>query len=309
MIGDLMLRWMSEIGEGSARNLRERLQWLARTADLQATRADTGRWLRDVSALGHAEVDWAQDRWAVTPAAVVRLPAADGVAVLTGSRRRSTISRLSATDLAVHEVSPEPAAAGIPVPTAVFVQFDSSAALADAAQEAGAAYGGCAAERLVARLRTIGPGAPAAPPAVANETLERRTGPGPRDWELIEARASAFPDGLYSLKINGRREFRTVQSGVWLRCDMSSGVFLELARLGQSAMRWRPESGHGREHVGTLFIDWGAPLPPLHARSLTLCSGLIPRFSGSAGTVIYRNVPHLVAKAVAGSLHQALVGN
>lgn len=309
MIGDLMLRWMSETGEGSARNLRERLQWLARTADLHATRADTGRWLRDVSALGHAEVNWEQDRWAVTPAAVTRLPAADGLAALTGSRLRATVSRLSATDLAVHEVPPEPAAPGIPVPTAVFVQFDSAAGLADAAQEAGVAYGGCAAERLVARLRTIGPGEPTAPPAVGNETLERRTGPGPRDWEPVEARASAFPDGLYSLKINGRQQFRTVRSGAWLQSDMSSGVFLELARLGQSAMRWRPEPGHGREHVGTVFIDWGAPLPTLHARTLTLCSGLVPRFSGSAGTVIHRNVPHSVARTVAGSLHQALVGN
>ncbi len=71
-------------------------------------------------------------------------------------------------------------------------------------------------------------------------------------------------------------------------------------------MRWRPEPGPGREAVGTLFVDWGAPLPPLQARALVLCSGLVPRFSGMAETAIYRNVPRHVAQAVAASLYQDL---
>ncbi len=175
-----MLRWMSEIGTGRVRDLRGRLEWLARTEDYGIGWNDTGLWVRDISLLGHAEVDWARDRWATACPALVRLPSADGLAVLAGARRRETLARLADTDLSLHEVLPEVGASGLPLPTAVFAQFDSQEALRDAAQGAEITYAGCAAERIAARLAKVRAGDEAAPPATTSDSLERRTGPGPR---------------------------------------------------------------------------------------------------------------------------------
>ena len=48
-----------------------------------------------------------------------------------------------------------------------------------------------------------------------------------------------------------------------------------------------------------MFVDWGAPFPPLHAE-LTLCSGFrLPSLSPAAKTFDLQNVPSAVADAVA----------
>ena len=306
MTADLALQWMSESGAGRLRDLRERLEWLARTAG-GGSWTDTGRWLRNVSALGHAEIDWAGDRWAVLPPALVRLPACDGLAVLVGARRKRTLTALEETDLALHEVPPPASAAGLPSPTAILCQFDSLGDLQEAARSAGVAYAGCVAQLLAPELPRAGLGSQAAPPAQSNDTLQRRSGPGPQEWEPFGSTAASAQDGLYRMKINGRQEYRTVRSGAWYRCDLSSGVFLELARQGISSMRWRPEDGLGRRETGTFFLDWGAALPPLHARTLTLCSGQVPRFSEAATTASYQNVPRDIARHVARTLLQSLM--
>jgi hypothetical protein len=71
-------------------------------------------------------------------------------------------------------------------------------------------------------------------------------------------------------------------------------------------MRWRPERTVNGEAIGTVFVDRGAPLPPLQARALTLCSGLVAKFSDLAETARYDNVPRSIADRVAGSIRQRL---
>lgn len=300
---DLALLWMSETGSGSVRSLRERVAWLARTRDEPVSRAATGRWLRDMSALAHAEVDWANDQWSIAPPAITRLPAADGTAVLVGARRAETIGALESADLFLLS-HPQVAAEGdIAAPAAVLIQYDTVQNLREAALNAGARYVGCAAINLAAQLPPLSLGPLAAPPAAANETLERLT-EGDRDVRFIQSRTRT--DGLYRLILRGRRTYLYLRGGQWYHCDLASGVFTEYARQGTAAMRWRTERSSCYGRIGTLFVDWGAPLPPLHARAVALCSGLTPRFSGAARTAIYSNVPELVASAVAGALSQRM---
>ena len=113
-------------------------------------------------------------------------------------------------------------------------------------------------------------------------------------------------DGLYRLRLPGRQTHLYRQGGDWYRCELADGVFLELARRGISVIRWRPEEGAGRQWVGSAYVDWGAPLPVVHARALALCSGQPPRFSGAARTAIYEGVPLTVIQAVATALGQGV---
>jgi hypothetical protein len=298
---DLALRWMSETGAGPVRDLRDRLAWLAHTADLAVPGTATGRWLRDLSALGHAEIDWPHDRWAVAPAVITPLPCSDGTAVLAGSRRAGLMERLQSTDVSVLTCRPDPATGDLPVPTAVLIQYDCTAGLQAAAADAGIRFSGCAARKLAQRLPPLRPGPEAPPPARGNATLERL------DEGMSFVPAGADRDGLYRLRLLGRSTYLQRRHGMWRHCDLAAGVFAEYARRsGISVMRWRPERTACDGPVGTVFVDWGAPLPPLHARALTLCSGLPPRFSSAARTATYTNIPADVAQAVARSLLQRL---
>jgi hypothetical protein len=252
-------------------------------------------------------VDWSGDQWCVAPPVLARLPRADGVAILAGARRPGLLSLLAETDLAVTE-HPLPSANDHPaLPTAVFVQFDSLGSLRTSAEQAGLEYVGCFAERFAGHLPDVTLGAMTAPPAASNESLHRRIGPRSADWEAVSAAAKAFPDGLYRVEVNGREEYRTVRSGDWYRSPLADAVWLEHHRTGESCLRWRPEASDGREDVGRLYLDFGAPLPPLQSRVLTMCSGLPPRHSEAAQTLAYRNVPLRIAERVAASLIHPLV--
>jgi len=299
---DLMLRWMSETGAGSVRDLRERVIWLARTADLHIDGASAGRWLRDLSALAYTEVDWRNDRWAMGPPVVTRLPMSDGTAVLTGSRRAGLVEQIEASEVSVLHHQPASAAGDLPAPTSIFIQYDDVNGLREAAASVGATYAGCAALKLAERLPDVRLGPPAPPPASSNATVERLAeGDG-----IVFTPSGTDEDGLYRLKLQGRLAHLYQLDGQWHHCGLAVGVFTDHARRGRSVIRWRGERQTDNGDVGTLFVDWGSPLPPLHARTLTLCSGLPPRLSAAARTAIYGNVPAAVATAVARSLSQWL---
>lgn len=297
-----MMLWMSETGAGSIRNLREKVIWLARTADLHISRTSAGRWLRDLSALAHAEMDWLNDRWAMAPAVVTRLPASDGTAVLVGSRRAGLVEEIHASELSVRHHQPAPAAGDLPAPTSILIQYDDVNRLREAAASVGVFYGGCAALKLAARLPKLRLGPPAPPPATSNATVERLA----EVDGMVFTPSSTDMDGLYRLKLQGRLTHLYQLDGQWHHCDLAVGVFTDHARRGRSVIRWRGERHTEDGDIGTLFVDWGSPLPPLHARTFTLCSGLVPRFSATARTAIYGNVPAAIATAVARSLSQRL---
>ena len=297
-----MLRWMSETGAGSVADLREKLAWLAHTEDVPASRAATGRWIGDMSALGHAEVAWQADQWSVTPSVITPLPCSDGTAVLAGSRRTGLVKRLEHADVSVTTYQAEAGPGSLPVPVAVFVQYDDLDGLRAAAVEAGLAYSACSARMLAERLPIVQLGAEAPPPTFGNATLQRFN---PDEMAFLPA--GAEHDGLYRIRLHGSLRHLYRLNSTWYDCERAAGTFIEYARVGRlSVLRFREERDYPGGPVGSAFIDGESPLPALHARALTMCSGLPAQTSQAARTTMYANVPATVAAAVAESLHQRI---
>lgn len=302
MDADLIYRWMSETGTGSVSDLREKLAWLAHAEDTPTSRAATGRWLRDISALGHAEVDWQANRWSVALAVITPLPCSDGTAVLVGSRRTGLVERLERVDVSVTTYQSAVASGNLTVPTAVFVQYDDLDGLKAAAIEAGLTYSACAARKLAERLPPLHLGGEAPPPAYGNSTLQRFN-----HDEMAFRPSGADRDGLYRVRLHGALRHLYRQNSTWHNCELATGIFVNYVRSGRaSVIRFRSERDYPGGPVGSVFIDGGAQLPALHARALTLCSGLPPRFSDTAKVTTYANIPATVASAVAESLQQRL---
>lgn len=303
MFGDLMLRWMSETGSGDLDDLRNRVRWLARTSDLAATSSSAGRWVRDISTLGHAEIDWEGRRWSCNPGTVSRLPAAGGLAVLTGRRSSTTVADLDDGGVCAHTISCPPGAGDLPVPACVLIQFDSLPDLRNAAAAAGVQYAGCAAERLAGALAGPPPPRPAGPPTTGRTPLSRLVITDGLHFKPCE---DTDADGLYETQPHGQRRYLLRRDGRWYWSDRAWGIFNELSYHRIPVMRWRPEHPAAPSGVGSAFVDWGAPLPVLPARTLIMCSGLPPKFHAAARTAEYRNVPLVTARAVAAALSQEL---
>jgi len=299
---DLMLAWMSQTGSGDIPDLRQRLTWLARTADLNPKPHQTGWWLRDISSLAHTEVDWARGCWAVTPAAAALLPASGGTAVLTGRRQLYLLERLDAV-LSIQIESPAGDGTGrLALPALVYVQADSIAELEEALSEVGVRYVGRAGEHIARRLPPLRLGSLAAPPAWTSPIEHAEFGDNVR---FIKGPLRS--DGLCRITVPGRPQYLFRRGSSWFHTDHSHGILWGLSELGISVFRWRRERTCNDEDIGSVFVDQGAPLPPLQARALVLCSGLPTAFGEAAGTAIYRNVPKSVAESVATSVRQQLV--
>lgn len=304
MIGDLLLTWISETGSGSVSDFRSRASWLARTENMDVSEYLTGRWLRVASALGHCEVDWHRGTWAVAPPVIASLPLADGLAVLAGSRRPRLMRAIEEADIYIELVRRPDPKGEIPAAATLLIPFEHVSELDTYASAIGARHTEHAAVGIADVLPAVAPSILAAPPAY-NSILEQLVDFSPRSWTSASPSSTHPSQGLYRERFHGRWLYKFRKSDDWYSCDVSSGVFAELARRGESAIRWRPADAN-RAGPGTIFIDRGAPLPSLHARALTLCSGFPPRVGSAAETAIYDNVPHEIATRVSVSLGQQL---
>lgn len=303
MLGELLGEWMRLTGTGSVATYRERSIWLAGTADLRLEQGEPGRWLRDLSDRGFLEVDWENGRWSCSPLALTKLPAADGIAVFAGFTHPSSLNVLKPMNVDVHTAdSTPPGANTLARPSATFIQYGSIADLRKAATAIGATYIPCSARQLAKNLLPVELGPPSAPPNTRNDTLVYFDS-SRLDWKSPNTGLPA--GGLYRYEGNGRRNYLWHENGAWRHCDMSAGIWTALARSDTSAIRWRPYPDMDPDDgSGTLFSDFGAPLPPLHRRCLVLCSGLSPRFSVKAHTAIYENVPRGIADIIWRTLGQ-----
>lgn len=306
-IGDLLLRWASELGGGKIAHLREGILRTARSRGLDVRDGADGRWLRDVSALGHLDVDWRSGIWSIAPPVLTRLPASDGMALITGRRTVADERTVEAAEqewAVIHRVRDEVAPGDLPVPDSLLVHYGDSEELPENATRMRFSFTPCAAVEILAMLPDIMPGGDAAPPAPGNiHTVER--------YDLSEGAylpADSYDkDGLYRWRSSDWSRLVQIRRGTRFQTtEHEFGVYLELARLKKSVMRWRPEAVAGREQVGALSVDWGAPLPPIHSRAAVLCTGLQPCFNELAETVRYDNVPRVAAERLARSLQQDL---
>ncbi|MFI9342236.1 hypothetical protein ACIG0D_13315 [Streptomyces sp. NPDC052773] len=309
--GGLLLRWLSEQGAGSLSDVKQGMWWLASKHCPDIEPGAPGRWLRDAVSLAYMDIDWRNRRWCATPPVLTRLPQARGLAVLTGSRTAAFDARVAQAEkdglLELFRVPSARPPRDIPLPPSLIVQFDDEAGLTSWATELGVSYTPCFALQGAALLPPLSPGAPTSAPEFGKpleqydlERGEYRPVPRPRD------------EGLYRLKRrDSKRVCQVLRNGQWYETSHEQGVYLALETRNQAAdvLRWRPEKDCGRERFGTLFVDWGYPLPDLHRRVAVMCCGLAPRINAQAENLAYDNVPHVVAIKIAQSLGQHLGEN
>lgn len=306
---DLLLHWASENGVGDLRALLKTVEWAARRFRITTMKGAPGRWVRDVSALGYLDVDWQAGKWSIAPAVLTALPMSGGLLMLTGARNRAMEDRIedAAADLCLeyHRAINHVQDGDIPLPKSVIFMTDPGTDVEALAAALHAAWVPCFALQIIPFLPNLALGPEAAPPV-----------PGtPLKWydeetNRYEDVLSAREEGIYRFTTADRRQVvQMLRDGVWYRTSHEEAIYLNRAsRFAEpgDTMRWGAESDGERQSIGRLAVDWGAPLPPLHARAAVLSSGTTPWFSATARTAVYFNVPYALAAAIADSLQQKL---
>ncbi|MCX4558308.1 hypothetical protein OHA02_19155 [Streptomyces phaeochromogenes] len=309
--GDLLLRWVSEQGAGTLSDLKQGMWWLAARHCPDIEPGAPGRWLRDALSLAHMDVDWHNRRWCAAPPVLTRLPQARGLAVLTGSRTAAFEARLTQVVqdglVELFRVPSTRPPRDIPLPASLIVQFDDEAGLVGWTAELGVSYTPCFALQGAALLPPLGLEVRTSKPEFG-KPLEQY------DLDRCEYQPVRSPqgDGLYRLKRrDSKRVCQVLRDGEWYETSHELGVYsiLESQSRDADVLRWLPEKDCGRERFGTLYVDWGYPLPDLHRRVAVMCSGLASRINAHAENLAYDNVPKAVAMKIAASLGQHLGEN
>jgi hypothetical protein len=250
-----------------------------------------------MAALGQIEVDWLARRWGAVDPTVTLLPDAAGYGLVVGARTArltASLNEIEETDVLVDLRGQRGA------PDVCFVAADSEFALQRLAELLGLPFVHSVPERLAAVLPPLDVMLhPYREPAVAlHYGVER--------FDLDKGFVPTDKDngpGLYRYELAGPRRMQFADhDGPRCRVDLATGTWAEARREGiTDLLYWCPDGTNG-----TLYAPWMLPLPVLHARAATLCSGLPPEWSDD-GDIVYVNVPESLAKKVATSLGQELV--
>jgi hypothetical protein len=295
---DLLLEWVSERGAGSWTQLRDAHTWLESESEL-APWETASLIARQMSALGHIEIDWRSSRWAASPPVLTLLPSAGAHALLTGGRTRELSDRLAAElDERSDVYGLDPIEQAL-APSAVLIACQDERAMRSLATSLEVASSYSVASQLVAVLPTLGSylglaGSTPAPMGYGVQALE------PRELTWIDVEEDSEP-GLYRYQAPEGRKFRLIgKDGESFDVDLAIGTFAALAAAGErTRLKWFRSSLNGE-----LEAPLRAPLPTLHARAVALCSGFAPERRGRS--LIYVNVPEEIARAIAVSLGQEL---
>ncbi|MGW2203994.1 hypothetical protein [Streptomyces sp. NPDC001774] len=306
--GNLLLRWISEEGAGELSDVKKGLWWLGAQSRPEIEPGAPGRWLRDAVALAYLDVDWHNRRWSAAPPVLTALPRSQGLAVLTGSRTAALERHLSdAADDGLLELYRSPGdrpSRDIPLPESLLVRYGEESELAELASELGAVHAPCFAYHGAALL-------PDSVPFERTSAPEYGVPLEQYDFTTSHYVPTRRPqsDGLYRLKRrDSKRVCQVLRAGHWYETTHEHGVYTVLGTESPHAdvLRWIPEEDCGRGRFGTLFVDWGFPLPDLQRRVAAMCSGLAPRINETAENLAYDNVPQVVAMKIAHSLGQSL---
>jgi hypothetical protein len=295
---DLLLEWMSERGSGRWQHFREAHAWVAAEADREPweTASFTAR---QMSALGHIEIDWSASSWSAAPPVLTILPSAGAHALLTGGRTRQLSDRLE------EELDRRVDVYGLPpieqpfAPSALLIASDDERAVQSLAHDLGVEFSHSVSAQLAKAL----------PPLDSYLGLARSM-PAPKGYgvQVLDTAELTWVDveddcepGLYRYQAPVGFSFRLIDvEERTFAVDLSVGVYAELARSCEAGrLKWFRSSLNGE-----LEAPLRAPLPTLHARAATLCSGLAPQRRGRS--LVYLNVPEDVAQAIAQSLGQSL---
>ncbi|HLH67740.1 MAG TPA: hypothetical protein VKY90_01585 [Candidatus Dormibacteraeota bacterium] len=253
---DRLLAWASEVGAGSWKQWKDACDHLG----LEPTES-----ARNLSALGHTEFDWIDNRFACTPPTAAFIPRSSGSVIVTGARPRWLRPRLEqACEDERFDVYFHPPVAQRKGPKTWLIEAEPADLEAFCA-ETGLRFEVDPGRRILELTPRLSLAAAAEP----DRPRERF----PRAWvdpEALLDHYDAPPDreGLWMVREWRRDEAFLMRGGRWYRVPVREhGVYLAYPRrrfLAYQRSRQR------------LLVPDAAPLPPLLARGATLQSGRLP---------------------------------
>jgi hypothetical protein len=253
---DRLLTWASEVGTGSWR------QWKGACDHLGLEPTESAR---NLSALGHAEFDWIDNRFACAPPTAAFIPRSSGSVIVTGARPRSLRRELERVcederfDVYFHPPVGQQRGPETWLIEAELADLDAFCA------ETGLRFEIDPGRRILELTPRLTLAAAAEP----DQPRERF----PRAWidpDTLLEHYDVPPDreGLWMVREWRRDEAFLLHDGRWYRVPVREhGVYL--------AYPHRPVLAYQRSRQRLLVSD-AAPLPPLVARGATLQSGRLP---------------------------------
>lgn len=288
MNDNLLLAYLSELGQGKWSQFRQALDYLA-DENQELYRSVKARQL---SALGHVEFAFEGDlRWAVCEPTIAWLSRADQLkGVLCGQRSQRLLDNLAhwcerfdcQLSLASQEEGPD----------VISIMAPSNDVGEQLAQKVGLKSQSDAAERLAEILPDITSYLPLCPhePAPRGYKTEKYDIDQLRWFDVEEDSAPGFYRYTHY-----RREHRLKIDGAIWKTPPYIGIFAWLQHKKRIVFAYDPKES-------VLTGPANAILPPLFARAISLCSGLLPCFE--RGQHRYVEVPAGVAYHLLHKLHQ-----
>ena len=274
---DYLLEWASEVGCGSWRAWREASDYLGLEPSSAA---------RKLSALGHVEFDWVDDRFCCAPPTAVLTLRSSGCLLLTGARRRGLRERLELRwedEDAGYDIFLRPPREQEHGPATWLVEAEM--------HELERFCSDCGLEFHVDSGRRIAEALPRATLELVGEE-GRPDDRFDRKWLDPELRCfrpestTGSDDGLWWVDEHRRDVAFVRREGGWYRIPTREyGPYVAYPK--QSFITYH-------RLLGFLSVDNAAPLPPLLARTATLQSGRLAEQDGP-GRHTYVNIdPGLV---------------
>lgn len=274
---DHLLEWASEVGSGNWRAWRDVASYLQLEPNSAA---------RKLSALGHVEFDWIDNRFACAPSTAVLTLRSSGSLLLTGARRRGSRERLEELwDAGGYDVYVRPPLAQERGPATWFVEAEMDE-LERFCADAGVALHIDSGRRIAEAL-----------PRATVESVGEEERPAdrfPRKWFDPEPRLRCFrpestsgsDDGLWWVEEHRRNVAYVRRQERWFRIPTREyGPYVAYPK--QSFITFH-------QRLGFLAIDNAAPLPPLLARAATLQSGRLAKRDGGTRHTYVNIDPALV---------------
>ncbi len=257
---DTLLEWASEVGGGSWRAWRDACMYL---------RVEENSAALNLSALGHVEFDWVDNRFAAGPSVAVLTLRSSGCLLLTGARRRGTRQRLESLYAdGDYSIDLRPPVAQDDGPETWLVEADLHE-MQRFCDDAGFVVEIDSGRRIIEAM-----------PQASLELCAEEARPDARfvrrwlnpRFGIYQVDVDPSTDGLWWVKEDRRNVAFIRRGGDWFRVPTREyGPYLAYPD------RWFISY---KSNVAVLAVDNQAPLPPLIARALTLQSGRLAKPDG-----------------------------
>lgn len=311
---DLLLKWVSERGDGSLTAFRQAHDWLA----AGETGGDHWTWaLQSLQSLGHIEVDWPARRWEAAPSTIATIVGGGGYALLCGARPGWFLRRLEALEndpdlaqLADSIVLERPVSQNHG-PSLRLVTFDKGEEAAEVCAALGVQYSPFAADRLLhllPRLPRLLYAGHRTEPGLPGGVLPTRMGagePGCPLFEEVPPQQDPAPGAYCMALFDTRRYFYVHNTGDVFEAGRGEVIYAELHRRSWDVLCW-DEKDH------SLLVPARFRLPQLYERAAVLRTGLLPGVETMVASqphatfLRYRNIDRAFGEFLARQLGQQL---